>query len=44
MVIRDSEETGRPINKGFDHDNDNIYEGAHVLIASDELFSSSILP
>ena len=30
MVIRDSEETGRPINKGFDHDNDNIYEEAHV--------------
>ena len=44
MFIRVSEETGRPINKGFDHDNDNIYEGAHVLIASDELFSTSILP
>ena len=21
------------MNKGFDHGNDNIYEGAHVLIA-----------
>ena len=44
MVIRASEETGRPINKGFHHVNDNIYEGAHVLIASDEFFYTLILP
>ena len=44
MVIRASEETGRPINKGFDHVNDNICEGAHVLISSDNFFSTLILP
>ncbi len=27
---------GRPLNKGFDYDNDEIYEGAHVLIANEK--------
>ena len=44
MVICASQETSRPINKRFDHDNYNIYEEAHDLIASDELFSTLILP
>ena len=30
--------------KGFDHDNVNNCEGAHVLIASDEFFSTMTLP
>ena len=44
MVICASEETGRPINKGLDQDNDNICEGAHVLIASEDFFSTLTLP
>ena len=44
MVIGALEVTGRPINKGFDHDNDNIHEGAHILIASDKFVSTLTLP